>query len=145
MILARKNEYYPTFNSVFDNIFGLEESNLGTYKPNISKVAVNIKEFENEFILELAAPGFSKNEFAIKVENKILNISAKKEDKKEEREGKITRREFNYQSFEKNFSLQDGIVDSEKIGASYENGILKLTLPKTDLAKPKPVKEISIN
>jgi HSP20 family protein len=108
--------------------------------------AVNVKENENEYLIDVAAPGLKKNDFKINYENGRLTISS---EKKEERQGKksdkMTRCEFSYQSFQRSFSVPENIVDAEKITAKYDEGILHVALPKREEVKPKPPKEIKIS
>ena len=92
----------------------------------------------------MAAPGFSKDEFRIELNNDLLTISSEKKVENETKEGEnFTRREFSYQSFSRSFTLPN-TVNSDKIGAKYENGILKVLIPKKEEAKPKPAKQIKI-
>jgi HSP20 family protein len=106
--------------------------------------AVNVRETEAGFHLEVAAPGLAKEDFKVKFEEKVLTISVKKEISKEVTEGKYTRKEFSFHSFDRSFRLPD-TVDAEKISAKYENGILLMDLPFRDSAKVKPVRDISVN
>ncbi|MFQ5448729.1 MAG: Hsp20/alpha crystallin family protein, partial [Saprospiraceae bacterium] len=94
------------------------------------------------FSIEVAAPGLAKKDFNVKVENEMLVISASHESQKEEK-GKYTRREFSCMSFQRSFILPDS-VDAAAINAKYENGILKVALPKKAEAKPLPAKTIKI-
>jgi HSP20 family protein len=105
---------------------------------------VNISEEEKEFVVEVAIPGMEKKDFVIAVENGVLNISAEHKVEKEEKEKDFTRREFNYQSFVRSFTLPENVSD-EKIVANYENGILKLQLGKKILTKVPPRKEIAVH
>ena len=105
--------------------------------------AMNIRENENEFLLELAAPGLKKNDFKVRIENDTISINVEKEEKREENEADYSRREYSYNSFQRFFSLPS-TVNSEKIEAKYEDGILKLVLPKTEEGK-KQFKEIKIS
>jgi HSP20 family protein len=104
--------------------------------------AVNIVESPENFRLEVAAPGLAKENFEVKVENELLTISAQKEVSKEEN-GKYTRREFGYFGFKRSFVLPD-TVNADEIAATYENGILNVTLAKKAEAKPAPVRTIEI-
>ncbi len=106
--------------------------------------AVNINESENEFKVELAAPGMSKPDFHIEVENGLLTISAEKKEEKKEENVQYTRKEFSYSSFKRSFTLPES-VNPENISAAYENGVLVLTLPKKEESKVKPVKEIKVS
>jgi HSP20 family protein len=106
---------------------------------------VNIKESTDEFEVELAAPGLDKKDFNIELNNDMLTISSEKKIENEIKEGQqFARREFSYQSFSRSFTLPN-TVDNEKIRAKYENGILRVSIPKKDEAKPKPVKQIDIS
>jgi HSP20 family protein len=106
---------------------------------------VNIKESTDEFEVELAAPGLDKKDFNIELNNDMLTISSEKKIENEVKEGQqFARREFSYQSFSRSFTLPN-TVDNEKIRAKYENGILRVSIPKKDEAKPKPVKQIDIS
>ena len=145
MNLAKRNEnYFPSF---FDRFFNNElmDWNLSNFSStNTSLPAVNVKENENEFLIEVAAPGMDKKDFNIKIHNNVLTVSSEKKDEKEEKNEKFTRKEFSYQSFQRSFTVAENAVDSEKITAGYSNGILRITLPKREEVKPKPLKEIKI-
>ena len=105
--------------------------------------SVNVKENSKEFNIELAAPGFSKSDFKINVENNVLSISAEKEEEKKEEGERFTRKEFSYNSFSRSFTLPQ-IVNADKIDAKYSEGILKLLIPKKEEAKTAAKKEIKI-
>ena len=92
-----------------------------------------------EFLIDVAAPGLTKDDFKVHYDNGRLSISSEKKNEVEEKEGeKITRREFSYQSFQRSFTVAENVVDPEKIAANYENGILHISLPKREEVKPKP-------
>jgi HSP20 family protein len=95
---------------------------------NIS--AVNIKEQKDDYLVSLAVPGMKKDDFKIDVEGNILTISCEKEEK----DVRFTRKECNYSSFERSFTLPDEVI-KEKIEAHYEDGLLKISLPKKEEAK----------
>ena len=104
---------------------------------------VNIRETDTSFEVELSAPGKSKQDFNIEVENDLLVISSEFKSENTTEEGKYTRREFSYSSFRRSFTLPETIKDDD-IRASYENGILKISLPKREEALPKPKRMIDI-
>jgi HSP20 family protein len=106
--------------------------------------AVNVKEDENQFNIEVAAPGMEKKNFRIDLNHNVLTISAEKEEKKEDKNEKITRQEFNYTSFQRSFTLPNSVKD-EGIKASYKEGILIVTIPKKEEAKAKAPKQIEIS
>ena len=106
--------------------------------------AVNISEDQNTYLLSLAAPGMKKDDFRIDMEGDTLTIHAEKESEKEDSSRKFSRREYEYRSFSRSFTLPEG-VDRDRIDARYENGVLQLTLNKKEEAKkPHPVKSISV-
>ena len=107
--------------------------------------AVNIKENEKEFMIEVAAPGLSKEDIQIKLEKDVLTISSEVENKNDEIENDhFMRKEFGFQSFSRSFKLPES-VDQEKIQASHKNGILTVELPRIDEAKLKNTKMIKIS
>lgn len=105
--------------------------------------ALNIRETDDHFEIELAAPGFSKKDFEVTIEDGFLNISAKKEFTKEEKEEEYTRREFNYSAFERSLQLPE-TVKEEEIKAKYNDGILRFKLMKREEAKKRPPKVIEV-
>lgn len=120
----------------------MDRSSSNYSSTNTSLPAVNIKENDDDFMIEVAAPGMKKEDFSINYDNGRLTISSEKEyDKVDE---KYNRREFSYQSFCRSFEVADNIIDNQKIKAKYENGILYITLPKREEIKPKPAKQIEI-
>lgn len=107
--------------------------------------SVNIAETDDAYLMEVAAPGMKKEDFNIKVEDKVLTISATKETKKEEKSEspKYLRREFSYSNFSRGFQLGDE-VDVDSIKATYDHGILHVSIPKKEEAKPQAPKKIEI-
>jgi HSP20 family protein len=105
--------------------------------------AVNIKENKKEFNIEFASPGFTKKDFKIDLDQDVLTISAEKEKEKTEENDSFTRKEFSYNSFSRSFTLPK-TVNAEKIDAKYNDGILKLSIPKKEDAKLLPKKEIKV-
>jgi len=142
----KKNEMsvFSTFSNVLDNLFEREFPNIFRTEASLTSPAVNIIENKDDFQLELAAPGLNKNDFKLKMNNNILSITGQKESSKEENETQYTRKEFCYSSFERSFTLPNS-VNSENINAAYDNGVLKISIPKKEEAKEKPVREISIS
>ena len=146
MALVKTN--YPLFGNLFDDFFGTELAdwrNQNYSATNTTLPKVNIKEDENGFVVEMAAPGMKKGDFKINVDNSLLTISSQKQEEQKEGEGKkYTRREFAYQAFTRSFTLPNS-ADADKISASYNDGILTVTIPKKEEAKPKPPKSIEIS
>lgn len=118
------------FNTTLADVIGNDFS--------VTHPSVNVIENENNFQMELAAPGLEKSDFKIEIENDHLVISVEKKDEKEETvKGKYTRREFNYSAFKRSFYL-DEKINREGIAAAYENGVLRITLPKKEETWKKP-------
>jgi len=105
--------------------------------------ALNIKETDDHFEIELAAPGFQKKDFEVTIEDGCLNIAAEKTISEEEKEDDFTRREFSYNAFERSLQLPD-TVKEEEIKASYKDGILSFNLAKKEEAKKLPPKKVQI-
>lgn len=122
----------PTLTDMFDNLFEQEQNRLATKQYDCIP-SVNILETKEAFEIELAVPGMGKEDFNINLENNVLTISSEKEIKKEE-ERNFTRREFVYGSFSRSFTLPK-TVDSDKISADYQHGILRVGLPKKEEVK----------
>ena len=105
--------------------------------------ALNIKETDDHFEIELAAPGFSKKDFNVTIDDGCLNIEAEKSTSKEEKEEDYTRREFSYNSFERSLQLPESVKE-EAVKAQYKDGILSFNLAKKEEAKKRPPKIIQI-
>lgn len=145
MLLVRNSNQMP---SVFDRFFDGEMfdwNNRNFSKTNTTLPSVNIKENAEAFTVELAAPGFEKGDFKIELNRNLLTISSEKKLESETKEGEVfTKREFSYQSFSRSFTLPQ-IADGDKIEANYTNGMLTVSIPKREEAKPKPARTIDIN
>lgn len=143
MNLIKKTDRLPF---LFDDLFTADwlGGTTNTSKIGINTPPVNVKETDNDFTIELAAPGLLKEDFNIELDNDMFTISSKSEKETESDNGKYTRKEFNYSSFKRSFSLPD-TVDSTKIDASYENGVLRIGIPKKEEAKVQPKRLIEIS
>ncbi len=106
--------------------------------------ALNIKETEDHFEIELAAPGFDKKDFEVTIDNGYLNISAEKRIEAEEKEEEFTRREFSYNAFERSLLLPENIRE-EEIKAKYKDGILRFNLMKKEVEKKQEPKKVEIS
>ncbi|MFD0932844.1 Hsp20/alpha crystallin family protein [Psychroflexus salinarum] len=130
--------------SLFDRLFNNDMFNGDFSDPNSTLPSVNVKEDENKFSVEMAAPGLNKKDFNIELNNNELSISSEKKEEKEHKEGeRYTQKEFSYRSFKRSFTLPN-IVDGDNISAQYKDGVLHVDIPKLEEAKPKPPKQISI-
>lgn len=147
-IAKLSNNWFPSVPSIFDRFFESElmDLNRSNYSSTGTTLpAVNVMETEDEFLIDVAAPGLSKEDFKVNYDNGRLTISSEKKNEFEEKEGeKVTRREFSYQCFQRSFTVSERVIEAGKIGANYENGILHITLPKREEIKPKPAKRIEI-
>lgn len=143
-LIRRTDNWLP---SVFDDMFNSDwlGSNDRTNHIGTNIPAVNVKETDDEFLVEVAAPGKSKEDFEIELNNNLLTISSETEEehKSEDKEEQFTRREFSYSAFKRSFSLPDSI-DSAKISANYVDGVLKIELPKREESKTQPKRLIDI-
>jgi HSP20 family protein len=104
---------------------------------------VNITENQDNYLVSLAVPGMKKDDFKIDVDGNMLTISSEKEETKEEKEKKFTRKEYSYSSFSRSFTLPDE-VNREKIDAKYEDGVLKISLPRKEEVKKPTAKQIAV-
>lgn len=131
-----RKPFDKSFNNLVDDLFSeipVILKNNGNFQSGNS-VPANITETQKEYLLELVAPGFEKTDFKINLEQDILTISAEK--KVEEKNDTVTqvRREFQYRSFKRSFTL-DEKIDALGINAKYVNGVLTLSLPKKEIIK----------
>ncbi|GGG29561.1 18 kDa heat shock protein [Dokdonia pacifica] len=106
--------------------------------------AMNVKDKEDHFEIELAVPGFSKDEIDITVENDILSIAASKSDEKVEEKENYSRKEFSYNSFERKLQIPSTVDQDQEVSANYQDGILKLTLQKNEVTKASQTRKIEI-
>lgn len=139
MTLIKKSTWPTLFNErwlsdFFDNdrFFDAEWVKKTQFVP-----PVNVKELDKMFEIELAAPGLTKKDFNISIENGILTISAEKKMEREEKKERYTRNEFNYTSFARSFTLPEN-VDPESVDAKYEDGVLRIAVQKMVELKEKP-------
>jgi len=130
------NLFEDFFNNFPSRILNEEFSGLNQTVP------VNVKETDNAYLLEIVAPGMDKKDFKVNIDNSILTISAEKKLENKDENHRHVRREFNYKSFTRSFTVDD-TIKSDNIQARYENGVLFIELPKKEEVKIAP-KEISI-
>jgi HSP20 family protein len=144
-VLTKTDELLP---SVFDNFFRPWNewfSNNELWNKAMKVPAVNITESENDYKVSLAAPGLKKSDFKINLEGNMLTISSEKEESRDEKDARYTRKEYSYSSFRRSFTMPEE-VSQDKIEATYVDGVLRLTLPKKEDAKKSTVsKLIAVN
>lgn len=136
------NDFFSTDRFFGPSILDFDGGLLG---PDNSLVIpeANIIENGKDYQIELAAPGLDRKDFKVEVQDGVLSISAEKEEETKENRKNFRRREFSYNSFCRSFMLPDNLV-TDKIDAKYENGVLRLTLPKKEVTISKPVKQIKV-
>jgi len=144
MSLVRFSNQLP---SMFDRFFEgdlFDWSNRNFSMTNTTLPSVNIKENSDEFKVEVAAPGFEKGDFKLELDHDVMTISSEKQIENETKEDeRYSKREFSYQSFTRSFTLPHS-ADSEHIDATYDKGILYVSIPKKEDSKPKPSRMIEI-
>ncbi len=151
LVLKRNGNLFPrVVNDLMEtgNMFTPDlldfNNNLLNWDFSVKSPSVNITENDKEYKIELAAPGLEKKDFKIEMEDKVLTISSEKEEETKEENENYKRREFSYSSFTRSFQLPADIL-ADKIDAKYENGILKLAVPKKEVTVSKPRKEIKVS
>ncbi|MEY4110397.1 MAG: hypothetical protein RLZZ46_752 [Bacteroidota bacterium] len=144
MSLVRTNHF--SLPSVFSDFFDTDRffsQNPFLSEKELQIPAVNVTETDKAYKLELAVPGYRKEEIKVQVEQDVLNISAEKQEERKESHDKFTRREFSYGSFARSFQLPKGTLH-DKISAKYENGIMLLDIPKSNVKISSERKQILI-
>ena len=125
------------------NFINNQPWNNALWNSQLNEPALNIKETDKAFEVELAAPGFSKKDFEVTIDEGCLNISAENSHSEEEKDDNYTRKEFSYNSFEKRLQLPDSIKE-EDVKAKYKDGVLRFNLIKKEEAKLQKPKKIEI-
>ena len=148
-IVKRNGNLQHHFPTLFDDFFNRDIFNWGMTNysdTNTTIPAVNIKETPENYEVEVAAPGMNKGDFNVQLDGNMLTISSEKQSQQDQQEEvRYSSREFSYQSFSRTFTLQKDVVDTEKIQALYENGVLHLVIPKKEEAKQKGPRRIEIS
>ena len=146
MTLVKTNKNGNMFPSLLSDFFDTDKFFTNRWferEFNQSLPALNIKEGANDFAIEFAAPGFKKSDFKVTSEGGILTIGAEKKEEKNEEKKHFTRKEFSYESFSRSIQLPENSLP-DKIDAKYEDGILRLALPKKEITTLKEKKEINV-
>lgn len=140
-ILVRRNipafDEFPSSLKLFDDAFNRFFSEPAEARP--WSPSVDILENENELVLTADLPGVSMNDIDVRIEEGTLTLSGERKFEKADEKAGYHRIERSYGSFKRYFALPDS-VDAEKVAAAYDNGVLKVTLPKKELAKPRSIK-----
>ncbi len=141
-----KKPRLPWYDSMFTDLLGSDRLLTDDYLMENKWIpAMNVKETEDLFEIEMAAPGFTKKDFEISIENGFLKISAENSEEMKKEEGDYTRREFNYNSFLRSFALPENVNEEEMIDATYNRGILKLVLNKVHIDEISPKRVIEVH
>jgi HSP20 family protein len=133
-LLTTQDRFNRLFNQTFSNVFGEDDVKLGTWSP-----AVDIYENEQSVVLKAELPGIDPKDVEVRVENNTLFLKGQRKFENEVKEENYHRIERSYGSFTRTFALP-GTVNAEKVEAEYKGGILTLTMPKREEAKPKTIK-----
>ena len=148
-------KFSGNFPSLIDEFFGRDMDQIFNFNQpsanwSLSRVgsnvpAVNIREDDDKYQLEVAAPGMRKEDFKVMLEDGMLTVSTEQKQENEEKDerGAYTKREFSYHSFSRSFRLPDSCVQ-EQIQARYADGVLHLEIPKKEEAKRKAPRQIQI-
>ncbi len=147
MTLIRKNSMLPGMSRFFDDFFTrdlFDWTNDNFAGENSNLPSVNIIENDDHFVVQVAAPGMSKDDFHIEVKDNVLTIKSENKIENEEKNENFLRREFSYTTFQRSFNLNKNVVDEDSIKANYQDGILNITLAKKEEAKEKPARVIKI-
>lgn len=136
---------FPAWTSFIDELFNDQldyVKNSNDQRVEFSP-KVNIKESDDGYSMDIVVPGFKKTDFVIDLDNEILSVSAEVKTEEKHRDDHFTRKEFKLASFKRTFTLPE-TIEADKIEANYSDGILNLTIPKKEEAKPKPARTITI-
>lgn len=141
-----RNRLFPWNNRQLKDFFGSDDFFFSDdfFEDDSLLPAMNVKELEDEFEVEFAAPGFKKSDFEVTLDDQTLYVSAKKEIEEKEEEDDFMRREFRYNAFRRTLRLPETVDDLADVKAKYKDGILKLNLLKKEPKKETPKKVIEV-
>ena len=141
-----KKPRLPWYDSMFTDLLGSDRLLTNDFMLENKWIpAMNVKETDDNFEIEMAATGFNKKDFEISIENGLLKISAENSEEIKEEEKDYTRKEFNYNSFLRSFTLPENVNEEEMIDATYKRGILKLVLNKVHIDEITPKRVIEVH
>lgn len=146
-VIEKPKTSWPSFfeSGWMDKFFNVPLDEFFNYSKVMNVPAVNVTETEKDFRLTIAAPGLEKKDFKVEAYDDLLTISAEHErERKEEKNDRFNRREYNYSSWSRSFTLPEN-CSFGKIDAEYKNGELNLVIPKMDVKEPKKIKSIAVN
>jgi HSP20 family protein len=137
-----RSTFRPFFPSLFDDDFF--SSTPATGRQNTYMPAVNIKEDDKNYFLELAVPGMDKKDLKIDIDEDVLTISSEHKNENVEKQEGYTRKEFSYSSFARSFYIPEN-VNRDSINANYKDGILTVSFPKQEEDRKKITREVKIS
>ena len=146
-VIEKPKTSWPSFfeSGWMDKFFNAPLDEFFNYGKVMNVPAVNVSETDKEFRLSIAAPGLEKKDFKVEAYDDMLTISAEHErEQKEEKNGRFNRREYNYSSWSRSFTLPEN-CNFGKIDAELKNGELQVMIPKMEVKEPKKIKNISVN
>lgn len=146
-LTLRKNGGLPSLLSDLFNTSLIDQNFFDPFfssRLGINVPTANITETLKEYKLELAAPGLERKDFNVEVDNHTLKISAEKEEEKKEKTGEYSRREYSFNSFSRSFTLPENVKEGN-IDARYENGVLKVSIPKAKETPVKPAHKVAVS
>jgi len=145
MSIIKRNGGFPSFNSMISDFFNDDFFRAPAFFGSKEAVpAANVKENPDNFEIEVAAPGLTKEDFSLIVEQGVLTIASEKKNEQTEEKDNYTRKEFSYSSFQRSFTLPES-VDQDNIKANYKNGVLLVQLDKKEPVKTPAQREIKIS
>lgn len=127
-----------------DDFFSRDLFDWAGWSPESTTPSVNIVESDEDYRVEMVAPGMKKSDFQLSLDHDILIIESERKEEQESKIERFTRKEFSYHSFKRSFHLPN-TVEADKIKAEYKDGLLKLLIPKKEEARRKPIKTIKIS
>jgi HSP20 family protein len=149
-LTLKKNGGFPSLVSdllgsspLFGKDFFDMDRELFPSRLGINVPTANITETQKEFKVELAVPGLERKDFNVEVDNHILTISAEKEEETKEGDGEYSKREYSFNSFSRSFTLPENVKEGN-IDASYENGVLRISIPKLKETPVKPAVKVAV-
>jgi len=149
-LIKTNRSLFPAIPSLLNDFLADDwfDSSLASWKsPGATLPAVNVSETNDDFLIDVAAPGMKRDDFKVELVDNVLTIVSQREDNPEQQDSntKYIRKEFSYQAFQRSFSLPENKVEGNKIAARYIDGILHVTIPKKEEAKIKPAKQIKVS
>lgn len=141
-----RSRLFPSWtNNTFDRLMNVDDIfNSDFFEENSLMPAMNVIEHKDDFEIEFAAPGFSKKDFVVTIEDNILHVNGEKKKEVEEKDENYTCKEFSYTSFKRSLSLPQSVNLDQKVKATYKNGILKINLLKKEEEKVHTEKVVEV-